>query len=43
MRAFKVARTDSKMSMIRFPKFDPFEVTIAMLGAAFFVGLSLAL
>ena len=27
------------MSMIRRPRFDPFEVTIALLGAAFFVGL----
>ena len=30
------------MTMIRFPRFDPFEVTISILGAAFFVGLSLA-
>ena len=26
--------------MIRFPQFDPFEVAIALFGAAFFVGLS---
>ena len=29
------------MSVIWFPRVDPFEVTVAILGAAFFVGLSL--
>ena len=33
---------DPGMTIIRFPRFDPFEVTISILGAAFFVGLSLA-
>ena len=30
------------MTMIPFPRLDPFGVTISILGAAFFVGLSLA-
>jgi len=30
------------MTMIRFPRFDPLEVAIAIFGAAFFVGLSMA-
>jgi hypothetical protein len=29
------------MSMIRFPRFDLFQVAITLFGAAFFVGLSL--
>jgi hypothetical protein len=30
-----------KKTMIRLPRFDPFEVAIALFGAAFFVGLSI--
>jgi hypothetical protein len=29
------------MNMTRFIRFDPFEVAIALFGAAFFVGLSI--
>ena len=29
------------MPMIRFSRFDPFQVAITLFGAAFFVGLSL--
>jgi hypothetical protein len=29
------------MNMIRFTRFDPFEIAVALFGAAFFVGLSI--
>ena len=31
----------AEKTMIRLPRFDPFEVAIALFGAAFFVGLSI--